>query len=426
MSLKLSPATGRARTRPLKPPTSKTPVSKGKTKLNSPVITSLPKKQRSAEPQAGTSQESEILYNVQVNNSFDSLTIDEDDEPSVSNSAQMNQNKINKPKRIPPIIIHRHLDNPSMFFKKINNITSSNVDIKCTREKTIFLCSSEQDHKTVNTFLEKSNVPFHTYPLPGEALTKLVLKGLSNGTAVEDIYNELAQKNFPPTKIVQLKQKETNSYIPLYICMFPAGTPVQEIYKINRLCYTCITWAKYRNNSTFIQCFRCLGFNHTSRTCRGAERCIQCGRGHENSRCNAAEPKCANCHGPHWANSKECPAVKRAIEQREKLVKSKIQSSAPLPVPGAIPPPTSNHQHYPKLGTSTPKPNSAPPTWPRPPPATESLGIGNLLHELMDFLKNTDIINTIKKIFSLLQTVNKAQGADKWQIILDGIISIFK
>ncbi|KYQ60094.1 hypothetical protein ALC60_00863 [Trachymyrmex zeteki] len=63
-------------------------------------------------------------------------------------------------------------------------------------------------------------------------------------------------------------------------------------------------------------CNACFRTGHVQTTCRGAPRCLYCGGGkhnESNDTCQLQEgtPKCINCQGEHWANSSECPVIKR-------------------------------------------------------------------------------------------------------------------
>lgn len=425
----LTPENGRSRTRPTRLPTSKPSTSKGKSKLDSPIEAASKRPKigaASEEITKETPQSPGYVYNVKVNNSFESLStcIDEYECPLEANAEATNiKSKI---KKIPPIIIHGHLDNPGMFFKKVNDITSTSIDIKCTRNKTIFLSKSESDHKRLSKFLEEKNVPFHTYPLPGEGLTKLVLKGLSNGVTIEDIFKGLEEKNFPPTKIIQLKRKGSSQLIPLFICLFPPEASAQEILKINRLCYTCVSWSKYKNNAKVIQCYRCLEFGHFSNTCFSIERCLKCGENHRNDQCMATNPRCANCNQSHRANSEECPVLIRAAKRREEQQRPRQRSSTPAPA--AQCPPTGSRDHYPSLPSNSrlsSNPNLGPTVWPQP-PQMDQMDIAGLIQRLLNFLKNPNIFHILNNIIKILQTLCQADGASKWQIIFDQILSLFK
>ncbi|RUS72308.1 hypothetical protein EGW08_019931 [Elysia chlorotica] len=59
-----------------------------------------------------------------------------------------------------------------------------------------------------------------------------------------------------------------------------------------------------------MRCFKCHRFGHSQTTCRRTAVCCSCGKGGHAGKDCKADPSCLNCHGPHAADSKECPKWK--------------------------------------------------------------------------------------------------------------------
>jgi len=56
-----------------------------------------------------------------------------------------------------------------------------------------------------------------------------------------------------------------------------------------------------------MQCFRCLGLGHKAFSCTKAQVCSRCAQpGHRHSDCQAENPRCAICDGPHESSSRQC------------------------------------------------------------------------------------------------------------------------
>lgn len=56
-----------------------------------------------------------------------------------------------------------------------------------------------------------------------------------------------------------------------------------------------------------MQCFRCLGLGHNAASCVKAQVCSRCAQpGHRHSDCQAENPRCALCDGPHGLPSRQC------------------------------------------------------------------------------------------------------------------------
>jgi hypothetical protein len=55
------------------------------------------------------------------------------------------------------------------------------------------------------------------------------------------------------------------------------------------------------------QCFKCLGLGHKAFSCTKAQVCSRCAQpGHRHSDCQAENPRCAICDGPHESPSRQC------------------------------------------------------------------------------------------------------------------------
>ena len=115
------------------------------------------------------------------------------------------------------------------------------------------------------------------------------------------------------TQIERLKKLENGTWIDsmsLKIsfkkCNLPEGISIfHSYYKVR----------PYIGNN--FQCFKCQRMGHMAKSCKSRERCLLCGGNHNRKECNSQQHKCANCAGPHRANSKECQyyALGKKIEK---------------------------------------------------------------------------------------------------------------
>jgi hypothetical protein len=64
-----------------------------------------------------------------------------------------------------------------------------------------------------------------------------------------------------------------------------------------------------------MQCFRCLGLGHKAFSCTKAQVCSRCAQpGHRHSECQAENPRCAICDGPHESPSRQCHTLYPACD----------------------------------------------------------------------------------------------------------------
>ncbi|XP_049946974.1 uncharacterized protein LOC126449450 [Schistocerca serialis cubense] len=64
-----------------------------------------------------------------------------------------------------------------------------------------------------------------------------------------------------------------------------------------------------QRDRTMLQCYNCQRLGHTARGCKNAVACLKCAAAHDTRSCT--KPRgvacvCANCGGPHAANSRSC------------------------------------------------------------------------------------------------------------------------
>lgn len=114
----------------------------------------------------------------------------------------------------------------------------------------------------------------------------------------------------------------------MFIVQMEAGSKVQNLQKINRLCHHIIKWEKLKNNE-IIQCKRCQRLGHTASNCNLGYRCVKCSEPHMPGKCpithdsitDRSKLYCANCnsHG-HPASYRGCPVL---LELKRKMLEKK-------------------------------------------------------------------------------------------------------
>ena len=63
-----------------------------------------------------------------------------------------------------------------------------------------------------------------------------------------------------------------------------------------------------------LRCFRCQRLGHMASGCTASIRCLVCAGEHDKEVCTTLVKRCANCNGPHAANSKECKFIRQGKE----------------------------------------------------------------------------------------------------------------
>lgn len=70
-------------------------------------------------------------------------------------------------------------------------------------------------------------------------------------------------------------------------------------------------YSNFRQINLFIQsilrCKNCQQYTHSTNQCHNMRACVRCSYAHQDSELCTYSERCANCDGPHRADSKVCP-----------------------------------------------------------------------------------------------------------------------
>lgn len=141
---------------------------------------------------------------------------------------------------------------------------------------------------------------------------------------------ELIELGFPPAKINIMKKTSR----PLFMVIFE-NTKLNELkQKVLYLHYTRISWEHYINRNKITQCHNCQDWGHATTNCFANPVCLKCAEEHLTKDCAKSKDlpaKCANCGGPHPANSTDCEKYQKRLKwinkQRQKTTKPLFQSN---------------------------------------------------------------------------------------------------
>lgn len=99
-----------------------------------------------------------------------------------------------------------------------------------------------------------------------------------------------------------------------------------QVNKIKSTSHVRISWEKYVNNKSVLQCLNCQKFGHSIVNCHKKPKCVKCTGNHRTGDCNKDEdepPQCTNCEGAHPANYAGCRKFQEAVR---KMTKKKSSS----------------------------------------------------------------------------------------------------
>jgi len=144
-------------------------------------------------------------------------------------------------------------------------------------------------------------------------------------TTAAEIEEELHMSGFPNCKAERLVRGKDKVASEHFKVLFEGGNVPKTVG---------IGYQRYRVRP-FIekpwQCFKCQGFRHNARECKGTQKCLLCSGHHWYKNCPNRDGKrcCTNCKGEHASTDSACPYMKKEYEiQKERTKENKSFAEA--------------------------------------------------------------------------------------------------
>ncbi|KXZ75791.1 hypothetical protein TcasGA2_TC031776 [Tribolium castaneum] len=163
-----------------------------------------------------------------------------------------------------------------------------------------------EDYRNLRSWLEKENIQMTTHTLREERPLKIVAKGVPTEWTIEEIEEDLKEQGYPTRKVVRMISRKGTE---LPMVLIDIERKYKSLYNIPKIMGINIEMESLRRRN-IIQCHRCQEYGHVQRNCTADYKCLKCGEGHSTHLCDkerTTPAKCANCGGPHPANSIKCP-----------------------------------------------------------------------------------------------------------------------
>jgi hypothetical protein len=266
---------------------------------------------------------------VETYNKYDVLAVDV--------PASSNDKPNEKQTRPPPIHLQCEMNFKELQQELIKLVGESGFSCTSTRQGVTIFPASASDYRAINRALRDCGVPHYTYQLPQDKSYRVVIRGLHNTVATDDISKELTDRGFRVRKVTNVISRDKIS-LPLYFVDLEPSINNNKIYEITTMMNTKIKVEEPRQNRQIVQCKSCQRYGHSKNYCTLPPRCVRCGQSHKSSSCNKLrdEPAtCALCNGSHPANYRGC-VVHRELQHRRGASPKKItpqQTNNPSPPP---------------------------------------------------------------------------------------------
>ncbi|GFX31501.1 nucleic-acid-binding protein from transposon X-element [Trichonephila clavipes] len=212
-------------------------------------------------------------------------------------------------RRIAPIVIDAQ-SNATELLDQLGKFCDTPLEGRFENGKLRVFPASAEEHRLIQKFISDKKLRSHTFEMAHNKQLKVVLRGLPTDFNQEELMSELHSFSFQPNHISLLRNRKTNTNMPLFLVTLPKSPESRGIFNIKTIGFFRVAIEPLNKSTMPPQCYRCQEFFHHSRFCARAPKCLKCSGGHLTSDCTKsakAPAKCANCSGPHPANFSGCP-----------------------------------------------------------------------------------------------------------------------
>lgn len=252
---------------------------------------------------------------VKTNNPFQLLENHKENEESEPEKVT----NLSKSPKSPPIFI-TGVDNICPLIELLNKIAANAYTIKTLSSSEVkILLHSPEKYIPITEELKKKNTQFYTYQMKQNRTYKCVLRNIHPSVNTDEIKTEIEGLGHKVVRISNIQQRETKKPLPLFFIELETNENNKDIYKINKLLNSIVSFEAPHKKREIPQCTRCQIYGHTKNYCNKTPVCVKCAKNHITSACpikaKTKEVICANCGGDHPASYKGC-IVRKQLQQK--------------------------------------------------------------------------------------------------------------
>ncbi|CAH1110469.1 unnamed protein product [Psylliodes chrysocephalus] len=246
------------------------------------------------------------------------------------------QNK--KKPTMPPIVLDGVPEDHKGLTGVLRELIKGKFNVKYTNSSTIVFTEEKSDYDSVLANVKREEMAYHTYTSKTDKSHAFVIRGLGDGTKIEDLEEDLMEEY--EIKI-RAAYRMTTKNRPLFLVVTDPSITLDYLNRnVRVVLYTRITWELRRSTKQIIQCHNCQAWGHATANCGRPSNCLKCAAGHHTKTCvktRDTPAKCINCGGDHPANFTKCKAyverITRMEERKQNSNKNQKQTYIPAPLP---------------------------------------------------------------------------------------------
>ena len=240
---------------------------------------------------------------------------------SQSPPASQNPSQSKKLKAPPPI----YIQDKSMWTSVSKLCAEQRVrytSARTTQQGIKVTVPAAADYRSLSALLRGKQIAFHTYSLPEEKPTRVVIRGVPKEIGTEEVLADLRAQAVPVAAVHRLHHARGQVKYDMVLVVCDPVEGHHPIFKVKTVCSLMgIQIEKPRKANTIGQCHRCQLYGHSQAHCFAPHRCVKCLGGHSTADCPRPKdkslctepPSCVLCgQSGHPANYRGCPKAPKA------------------------------------------------------------------------------------------------------------------
>ncbi|KAL7289556.1 hypothetical protein TKK_0016527 [Trichogramma kaykai] len=220
----------------------------------------------------------------------------------------------------PPPIFVREILNINPLIATLDATIPNGYALKVLSDNQVkIVTNNTENYHSVFNLLKDVNAQFHTYQPKSEKGYKVVLRSMHPSADISYIKKEIESHGHTVINISNIKHAITKTPLPLFIVEIKTNPNNKDIFNINKLLNTIVSFEPPRKKRDIPQCKNCQDFEHTKKYCHRHPVYVKCAKSHLTTDCplkgKIKEVICANCKGNHPASYKGCQ-VRKQLQQK--------------------------------------------------------------------------------------------------------------
>ncbi|CAH1103010.1 unnamed protein product [Psylliodes chrysocephalus] len=182
--------------------------------------------------------------------------------PSATNNNKKDTIQAKKKNYMPPIVMDGVPEDHQGLTGVLREIIKGNFNLKYTNNSTIVFTEDKDDYDNVIRNIKSEEMSFHTYTNKTEKSHAFVLRGLGDGTKIDDLEEDLMQNYEIKTRSIY---RMTTRNRPLFLVITDPSITLDYLNRnVRVVLYTRITWELRRSTKQIIQCHNCQAWGHAT------------------------------------------------------------------------------------------------------------------------------------------------------------------